>query len=130
MELDQDIPVMSTPAPQSKTKAAIIKICVLTVLGVSLGAAQGWESSRHYKTAQPAGFHRGVWHGILMPTALPGLLLGNDLPIYAPNNSGRPYNIGFIMGINFCGTVFFSIGFWQPRRSRSVEAAAKNLNNA
>jgi hypothetical protein len=110
------IPLVVAPARLSKTKVMIIKFCALTVLGLGLGLAQGWASSRHYKSEQAAGFHRGVLHGILMPAALPGLLMGNDLPIYAPNNSGRPYNIGFILGINLCGTVFFGIGFWQRRR--------------
>ena len=53
-----------------------------------------------------------------MPAALPGLLMGNDLPIYAPNNSGRAYKIGYILGLNSCGTCFFGIAFWQPRRQR------------
>jgi len=42
--------------------------------------------------------------------------LGQDLPIYAPNNSGRLYNIGYIFGINTCGFLFFGVGFWRPRR--------------
>jgi hypothetical protein len=50
-----------------------------------------------------------------MPTALPALLMGNDLPIYAPNNVGRAYNIGYIFGINACGMLFFGVGFWRPK---------------
>jgi hypothetical protein len=57
-----------------------------------------------------------VLEGILMPAALPSLLLGKDLPIYAPNNIGRVYNIGFLLGINFCGMVFFGVAFWRPRK--------------
>ena len=110
-------PSVTLPSRLRKCKAILRKICVLTVLGLALGLAQGWASSRHYKSDQVAGFHRGVLHGMLMPAAWPGLLMGCDLPIYAPNNSGRPYNIGYILGINLCGTVFFGIGFWQPRRS-------------
>ena len=56
-----------------------------------------------------------------MPAALPGLLLGQNLPIYAPNNSGRAYNIGYIFGINTCGTLFFGISFWQ-RQGRLPKA--------
>jgi hypothetical protein len=51
-----------------------------------------------------------------MPAALPSLLAGKDLPIYAPNNEGRPYNIGYIFGINCCGTLFFGVGFWPMRK--------------
>ena len=86
------------------------------MLGVALGFGQGWASSRYYKPDHVAGFHLGVVHGILMPAALPGLLMGNNLPIYAPNNSGRTYNIGYAVGVNCCGTLFFGISFWRPRK--------------
>jgi len=89
-------------------------------LALALGFVQGWASSRCYKPDDVAGFHMGLLHGILMPAALPGLLLGQDLPIYASINSGRPYNIGYIFGINTCGTVFFGVAFWQPRRRRGA----------
>lgn len=109
---------IEAPALMSKAKELTIKIMALTLLGVGLGIAQGWASSRSYKPDHVAGFNLGVVHGILMPAALPGLLLGNNLPIYAPNNTGRTYNIGFAVGINCCGTLFFGISFWQPRRRR------------
>ncbi len=112
------IPEVSVPVPPSTAKVIAIKIVFLTVLTLVLGFAQDWASSRCYKPDHVAGFHMGLLHGVLMPAALPGLLMGNDLPIYAPNNSGRLYNMGYIFGINSCGTVFFGIAFWRPRRWR------------
>ncbi len=112
------IPQIAAPSRLSKAKLITIKIVVLTALALALGFVQSWASSRCYKPDQVAGFHMGVLHGILMPAALPGLLMGNDLPIYAPNNTGRTYNIGFAVGVNCCGTIFFGISFWQPRRRR------------
>ena len=109
---------VAAPPRLSKAKLITIKVIVLTALALALGFVQGWASSRCYKPDHVAGFHMGLLHGILMPAALPGLLAGQDLPIYAPNNSGRPYNIGYIFGINTCGTVFFGVAFWQPRRKR------------
>lgn len=100
----------------SKAKLIVIKIVVLTALGLAMGFAQSWAATRTYKPDHTAGFHLGLLHGFLMPTTLPGLLMGNDLPIYAPNNSGRAYNIGYIFGINSCGMLYFGIVFWQPRR--------------
>jgi hypothetical protein len=99
-----------------KVKVIVIKIVALTLFGLALGLAQAWATPRLYEPKRVANIHMGVLHGILMPAALPGLLLGNDLPIYAPNNTGRPYNIGYILGLNLCGTIFFGIGFWSPRR--------------
>ena len=112
------MPQVAVPARLSRVKLITIKIIVLTALALALGFVQGWASSRCYKPDHVAGFHMGLLHGILMPAALPGLLLGQDLPIYAPNNSGRAYNIGYIFGINTCGTLFFGVAFWQPRRRR------------
>jgi len=89
---------------------------------VVLGLAHGWAASRTYKPDFAAGFHTGVLHGILMPAALPGLLTGHNLPIYAPNNSGRAYNIGYIFGINACGTVFFGVAFWQRRGRQNCKS--------
>lgn len=99
-------------------KFIIIKFVAMTVLTVVLAALQGWAAPRYYKTDQTAGFAMGLLHGALMPAALPGLLTGHDLPIYASNNAGRAYNIGYILGINTCGTFFFGIAFWRPRGVR------------
>jgi hypothetical protein len=96
----------------------MVKFAALTALSVVLGATQGWAVARTYKPDYVAGFHTGLLHGILMPAALPGLLMGHELPIYAPNNAGRPYNIGYILGINACGTVFFGIAFWSRQGGR------------
>ena len=110
------IPEVATPNRLSRLKLAVVKIVILTVMAAALGLVQGWASSRTYQPNHVAGFWAGVLHGTLMPAALPGLLLGQDLPIYASNNSGRSYNIGYIFGINSCGFLFFGLGFWRPYR--------------
>jgi hypothetical protein len=112
------IPRTAAPDRLSKARLITIKIIVLTALALVLGFFQGWASSRLYRPDHTAGFHLGLLHGMLMPAALPGILMGQDLPIYAPNNSGRLYNMGYIFGINTCGTIFFGVAFWQPRRRR------------
>jgi len=108
---------------RSKLQALLVKIFLLTLLSIALGLMQGWAASRTYQPDYEAGFHTGILHGILMPAALPGLLTGHNIRIYAINNTGRGYNIGYIFGINACGTVFFGIAFWQrqgPRRNRKI----------
>jgi hypothetical protein len=77
-----------------------------------------WASTRCYQPDFVAGFRTGLLEGALMPAALPGLLGGKDLPIFAPNNVGRGYKIGYILGLNTCGTFFYGVAFWQPRRRR------------
>ena len=115
--MEESVPKqIAVTALSPKAKEIITKVIILVVLGVALGFAQAWAASRYYKTDQVAGFRLGVLQGILMPAALPGLLMGNDFPIYAPNNTGRPYNIGYLLGVNTCGTLFFGVAFRPPRR--------------
>ena len=109
---------VSTSAGPSKAKVIVIKFIALTVISLGLIFAQGWAAPRYYQSDYVAGFGTGLLEGALMPAALPGLLTGHDLPIYAPNNVGRSYEIGYILGLNACGTIFFGVAFWQPRRRR------------
>jgi hypothetical protein len=68
----------------------------------------------------PAGFGRGVLHGALMPAALPNLVVGNDVSIYALVNTGRTYKLGYTVGVNACGAIFFGIFFLRLRRWRRL----------
>jgi hypothetical protein len=94
------------------------KIATLVLLGVLFGFGYDWAAPRFYGRDRLAGFRLGVLHGALMPVALPSLLLGQDVPIYAVNNTGRTYKLGYIAGINLCGLVFFGFAFRQPRKQR------------
>lgn len=102
----------------SLVRFIISKSVAMTVLTLVLVFLQAWAAPRFYRPDRTADFYVGLLEGALMPAALPGLLAGHDLPIYAPNNSGRGYNIGYITGINVCGTLFFGIAFWHPRKLR------------
>ncbi len=66
----------------------------------------------------PAGFGRGALHGAMMPLALPGLLMGRDISIYAASNAGRAYKLGYTVGVNACGLLFFGVFFWRLARWR------------
>ena len=98
-----------------KVKHIALKIATLVLLGLALGFGYDWASSRLYAPEQAAGFRLGVLHGALMPAALPTLLMGKDVPIYAQKNTGRVYKVGYIAGINLCGTLFFGLAFARPR---------------
>ena len=102
-------------APSSRTRRLAAKAVTLVLLGLVLGFGYDWAAPRFYGTDHPADFQFGVLHGALMPVALPGLIMGKDLPIYAPNNSGRRYKLGYIAGINLCGLLFFGVLFRRPR---------------
>jgi len=86
----------------------------------------GWMLQRSAealnRSNERAGFGRGLLHGILMPMAFPNLLVGKDVPIYAANNTGVPYKLGYTAGVNTCGAVFFGAWFWRFSR-RNLRAS-------
>ncbi len=98
----------------------IKKIVVFVVVAVVMGWFYGWASPRVYPREVRVGFGHGLLHGALMPMALPSLVMGLDVDIFAANNSGRLYKIGYICGINLCGLIFFGSAFWKPGKKPEV----------
>ena len=94
------------------------KAVIMAVVTLAFGYFYGWAAPRAFPLLPVPGFRYGMLHGALMPIALPSLVLGRDVPIYAAVNSGRFYKIGYIIGINLCGLVFFGPLFWRPARGR------------
>ena len=97
------------------TKIGFRLACFLAV-----AACIGWGLNRSAATLNrdvyQAGFGKGVIHGAMMPLALPNLLIGNDVSIYAANNTGRTYKLGYSLGVNLCGLLFFGFFFWRLSR--------------
>ncbi len=91
------------------------KALTLAIVTVVFGWFYGWASPWAFPKSRSADFKWGVLHGALMPLSLPTLLMGKDVLIYAPENTGRGYKIGYICGINACGLLFFGAAFRSPR---------------
>lgn len=104
-------------------KVLLTKAIRLVVVGVIFGWIYAWAAPWAFPRETQAGFGYGMAHGALMPMALPSLVIGKDVEIYAANNSGRRYKIGYIVGINICGLVFFGSAFWSPaKKNRALDA--------
>jgi hypothetical protein len=88
----------------------------LVILGVMTTLFYTWAVPRFHPRQGPAGFTYGLLHGAIMPMALPALLAGQDVTIYAEQNTGRTYKLGYTIGINVCGLVVFGTAFWTPGR--------------
>jgi len=116
----------STPVPLSiigiPLKTIVRKAVILVVVGVIFGWVYAWASPHAFPKETDAGFGHGLAHGAMMPMALPSLIIGKDVDIYAANNTGRRYKIGYIAGINICGLVFFGSAFWRPARKNANRA--------
>jgi len=96
-----------------------LKLVWLVVVGSVMGFCYQRAIPRIYRPETKAGFWLGTVHGMLMPVALPNLLAGQDVPIFATNNSGRIYKLGYIAGINLCGLIFFGVPF-RPQKEKNL----------
>jgi hypothetical protein len=103
------------PTPPCFLQRCLRKALTLAIVTVVFGWFYGWASPWAFPKNRVADFKYGVLHGALMPLSLPTLLLGQDVPIYAPDNTGRSYKIGYICGINACGLLFFGAAFRRPK---------------
>jgi hypothetical protein len=111
----EDEKVLPATAPQPKWKHWVKTIVLvklrLVIAGVLLGYLYAWAAPLVYPKDRPLGFGHGFAHGGLMPMALPSLVIGKNVPIFAENNNGQFYKLGYICGINVCGLLFFGFGF-------------------
>ncbi|MEA3447979.1 MAG: hypothetical protein U9Q98_05955 [Bacteroidota bacterium] len=79
-----------------KNKTILILIIVLVIMSLYSCAPSG-------TVPKEAGFFAGLWHGFIIIFSLIGKLFGADIGIYAANNSGFFYWLGFIIGIGGFG---------------------------
>lgn len=113
---------MTVAPTQGKASLAIRILRVLQRLAliVIAGFAIGWTLNRAEVALdnrnKAAGFVHGIVQGALMPMALPNLAVGKDVSIYSANNTGRTYKLGYTVGVNTCGLIFFGFFFWRVRK--------------
>src|SRR5882762_692725 len=100
----------------------------ILVLAVTIGWMLSRIAASLERSARPAGFGRGVLQGALMPLAMPNLMVGKDVTIYAQNNTGLSYKLGYTVGVNSCGALFFGLFFWRLTQWRRA-ARAKGQGN-
>lgn len=99
----------------ARRKLWLKKAVYFLMASLLLGWFYGWASPRAFPRDKTMGFGYGMLHGALMPLALPSLLMGQDVQIFAPGDVGRIYKIGYICGINVCGLSFFGPLLWRPK---------------
>ena len=107
-------------APARRWPRLLLRICVLLTITWGFGWALNKSATAANERNQPAGFGRGMIHGALMPGAMPSLLLGKDVVIYANNNNGRPYKLGYTCGVNAAGAFFFGSVYLRLSRLRKL----------
>src|SRR2546421_13061310 len=107
------------PAPRRRTRF-LLRLCCFLLLATCIDWTLNQAGRLLNRSGRRAGFGLGVVQGALMPLALPNLIVGHDVAIYSENNTGRSYKLGYTIGVNGCGLLFFGIFFWRVRRWRQA----------
>jgi hypothetical protein len=68
-------------------------------------------------TGHKYGFFGGLWHGFIAPFDFIGMLFNKEITMYAQNNNGGLYALGFLLGSGGWG-FFGSKGASRVRTSR------------
>jgi len=93
-------------------------VVVLVVTLVALGCAPGNERWDQYLSpGNLAGFWAGVWHGFIIIITFIVSLFTDEVGLYEVNNTGWPYNLGFLLGLS-CS---IGGGIRQSRRKRKIK---------
>ena len=77
-------------------------VFLLVALLVAMGCAPGNDRWDPYVTPDnQAGFWAGVWYGFIVIITFVVSLFTDDVGLYEVNNTGWPYNLGFLLGLMF-----------------------------
>lgn len=68
-------------------------------------------------TGHQYGFFGGLWHGFIAPFDFIGMLFNKNITMYAQNNNGGLYALGFLLGSGGWG-FFSSKGASRVRRGK------------
>lgn len=69
----------------------------LLIIIVLTGCAQN-EAVTQCLKGHTYGFFGGLWHGFIAPFDFVGMLFNNKITMYAQNNNGGLYALGFLIG--------------------------------
>jgi hypothetical protein len=76
-----------------------LKILLLVALVVLVsGCAHVVPIQECVEGTKVYGFWNGLWHGMISGLTFIGSLFNHDIVVYAVNNNGAWYNLGFLMG--------------------------------
>lgn len=80
----------------NRTKALLF-VTAAAVLAAMTGCADV-EPVKACLEGHTYGFWGGLWHGLIAPFDFVGMLIWDDVAMYATNNNGAWYAFGFLLG--------------------------------
>ena len=98
-------------------RTAVLVLCFLVLVLVLSACLPGENPAVRTAPpdASPAGFIRGIWHGIVAPFSFVISLFTDTVNVYEVRNNGNWYDFGFVLG---AGILFGSGGAGARRRRR------------
>jgi hypothetical protein len=75
-----------------------ILFTVFLILLISLSGCANNEAVKQCLTGHTYGFFGGLWHGFIAPFDFIGMLFNDKITMYAQNNNGGLYALGFLLG--------------------------------
>jgi hypothetical protein len=107
-----------------KTILSQKKILIVTILLsiVILSGCAKNESVKQCLNGHTYGFLGGLWHGFIAPFDFIGMLFNDKITMYAQNNNGGLYALGFLLGSG-------GWGFFGGKGIRRVQHTRVNINN-
>src|SRR5450759_4864102 len=91
------------------------------------GCAQN-EAVEQCLTGHIYGFIGGLWHGFIAPFDFIGMLFNDKITMYAQNNNGGLYALGFLLGSGGWG--FFGSKGANKVRSGRVHIQSQKFDNS
>jgi hypothetical protein len=107
-----------------KTFLVLFSLFILILL---TGCAQN-EVVDQCLTGHKYGFLGGLWHGFIAPFDFIGMLFNKEITMYAQNNNGGFYALGFLLGSGGWG-FFGGKGVHKVRHTR-VNFQSQKFDNA
>jgi hypothetical protein len=80
-----------------KNKTLILAV-MLIAASFALTSCADKETVGQCLTGYTYGFFGGLWHGFIGPFDFIGMLIWDDVTMYAQNNNGVGYALGFLIG--------------------------------
>jgi hypothetical protein len=114
---------MKTPVYQ---KSLLLMVFLSSIIFLT-GCANN-EVIKECLSGHTYGFFGGLWHGFIAPFDFIGMLFNEKITVYAQNNNGGLYALGFLLGSGGWG-FFGSKGASKVRTSR-VHFQSQKFDNA
>jgi len=80
------------------SNSVIFKLLLAVIIILLFTGCAANESVEACLTGHKYGFIGGLWHGFIAPFGFIGMLFNSDITMYAQNNNGGFYALGFLLG--------------------------------